>query len=365
MLLCGRRLSHQEIMKILAWNIRGLNNPLKQKEVRRMVNSLKLSIICLVETRVQQANSISVVKSMLPGWNFFHNYSMHLLGKIWICWDPGIISLSLVDVHSQVTTCMVMSTTNKRSWFLSAVYGANQGLERRTLWKRLENLKFRLGDVPWILAGDLNAIRDYQEKWGVGGLSSYDNEFAGCISQLEVDDLAFMGCFHTWSNKQAGSAFVSKKLDRVLANVKWMQDYGSTSVDFLEAGVSDHSPALIVVERYNSFGPKPFKFFNFWADHSLFLDWVGEGWNTHVEGFSIYKLYTKLKVVKKILKAKNLEVFGGLGHRVLKAKQDLDRAQAIFIASHGNLDCLSHEKECLHAYVSLSLVEENFLKQKA
>jgi hypothetical protein len=32
MLLCGRRLSHQEIMKILAWNIRGLNNPLKQKE---------------------------------------------------------------------------------------------------------------------------------------------------------------------------------------------------------------------------------------------------------------------------------------------------------------------------------------------
>jgi len=113
-----------------------------------MVNSLKLSIICLVETRVQQANSISVVKSMLPGWNFFHNYSMHLLGKIWICWDPGIISLSLVDVHSQVTTCMVMSTTNKRSWFLSAVYGANQGLERRTLWKRLETLKFRLGDVP-------------------------------------------------------------------------------------------------------------------------------------------------------------------------------------------------------------------------
>jgi len=119
------------------------------------------------------------------------------------------------------------------------------------------------------------------------------------------------------------------------------------------------------VERYNSFGPKPFKFFNFWADHSLFLDWVGEGWNTHVEGFSMYKLYTKLKAVKRILKAKNMEVFGGLGQRVLKAKQDLDRAQASFIDSHGNMDCLRHEKEWLHAYISLSAAEENFLKQKA
>jgi hypothetical protein len=57
-----------------------------------MVVSLTLSIICLVETRVQQDNSVRIVKSMLPGWNFFHNYSMHLLGKTWICWDSGITS---------------------------------------------------------------------------------------------------------------------------------------------------------------------------------------------------------------------------------------------------------------------------------
>jgi hypothetical protein len=116
-------------------------------------------------------------------------------------------------VLNQVQRLTIGVPDNKRTWFLSAVYGANQGLERRTLWQSLNNLKIKLGDVPWILTGDFNAIRDYQEKWGVGSLSCYDTEFVDCISQIEVVDLAFTGCFHTWSNKQAGSAFVSKKMD--------------------------------------------------------------------------------------------------------------------------------------------------------
>jgi hypothetical protein len=70
---------------------------------------------------------------------------------------------------------------------------------------------------------------------------------------------------------------VSKKLDRVMSNMEWLQRYGNTSVDFLEAGISDHSPALVCIEKVKSFGPTPFKFFNFWADHRLFLGWVEEG----------------------------------------------------------------------------------------
>ncbi|XP_062167084.1 uncharacterized protein LOC133873388 [Alnus glutinosa] len=57
----------------------------------------------------------------------------------------------------------------------------------------------------------------------------------------------------------------------------------------------------------------------------------------------MFKLYSKLKAVKKILKVKNLEIFGGLRKKVNKAKNELDLAQSAFIASH----------------------EENFLKQKA
>ena len=42
-----------------------------------------------------------------------------------------------------------------------------------------------------------------------------------------------------------------------------MSSFGSTAVEFLVGGISDHSPAVITVGTLQSFGPKPFKFYNF------------------------------------------------------------------------------------------------------
>jgi hypothetical protein len=49
----------------------------------------------------------------------------------------------------------------------------------------------------------------------------------------------------------------------VLSNGAWLHSFGSTSVEFLERGISDHSLAFISVARFVSYGPKPFKSFNF------------------------------------------------------------------------------------------------------
>jgi hypothetical protein len=94
-----------------------------------------------------------------------------------------------------------------------------------------------------------------------------------------------------------------------------------------ERGISDHSPTLISVARFVSYGPKPFKFFNFWANHNYFLDWIKDAWRFDTEGYSMFRFYAKLKVVKDVLKKKNKEVYGGLGQKVSKARQDLVMAQ--------------------------------------
>jgi hypothetical protein len=41
----------------------------------------------------------------------------------------------------------------------------------------------------------------------------------------------------------------------------------------------------------------------------------------------MFRFYAKLKVVKDVLKKKNKEVYGGLGQKVSKARQDLVMAQ--------------------------------------
>ncbi len=84
-----------------------------------------------------------------------------------------------------------------------------------------------------------------------------------------------------------------------------------------------------------------------------------------INGYSMFTLYAKLTYIKNILKVKNLEYFRGLGQRVKQARQDLEEAQANFIASHGNMTCQRRERECLHAYISILATEENFLKQES
>lgn len=92
-------------MRILVWNIGGFNKPLKQKELVKCVRRLNVSIICLVETRVREENVRKFKYGMFPNWKIIHNYSSHVLGRIWICWDPGITSVSAVSIHEQVLTC--------------------------------------------------------------------------------------------------------------------------------------------------------------------------------------------------------------------------------------------------------------------
>jgi hypothetical protein len=109
---------------------------------------------------------------------------------------------------------------------------------------------------------------------------------------------------------------------------------------------------------------EPFKFFTYWLEHKGFLDWVKEGWDIQVDGVPIFQLYAKLKSVKVVLKRQNFSCFGNLKQKVLEARDNLDLAQKEVLASFGRAVCLLKEKECLHAYVSITKAEESFLKQK-
>ena len=65
------------------------------------------------------------------------------------------------------------------------------------------------------------------------------------------------------------------------------------------------------------------------------------------------------------MKRQNLVCFGNLQRRVIEARDNLDLAQKKVIDSCGSPDCMLKERECLHAYVSITRAEEAFLKQKA
>lgn len=72
------------LMEVLAWNIQGLNDPLKQKEVKSSVRRLKVAIICILETRAPEVNERRIMENIVFGWDVLHNYNSHYLGRIWV-----------------------------------------------------------------------------------------------------------------------------------------------------------------------------------------------------------------------------------------------------------------------------------------
>ena len=72
-------------MKILSWNVRGLNDSYKNDEIKKAINKLHPYLFALVETRVKLAN-VSIAKKLLPQYAFANNYSCHYNGRLWMLW---------------------------------------------------------------------------------------------------------------------------------------------------------------------------------------------------------------------------------------------------------------------------------------
>jgi len=275
---------------------------------------------------------------MLPDWDCCFNYEKHFLGRIWVCWNRAEVKVSVLDKSAQCINCHIHSIKENSDWFQSFIYGANKPVERRLLWQNLFSMKMMVSSKPWILDGDFNVVRFLSEKWGAESLNAYEVEFGDCLSNLEITDLNFSGCFYTWNNKSEGSSFVARKLDRVLVNEAWICKYGRICVDFLPRGLSDHSPAIISVGNLESFGPTPFKFFNFWLENKNYFSWITDCWNQDMQGVPMYRLCMKLKALKVVLKEKNCSCYGDIKTKVLQARFKLEIAQCAVLDSRGSAD---------------------------
>ena len=94
-------------MKILVWNVRGFNHPLKQKEVVGRIHRLKIDLVCLLETRIKQHNMQRIHNQHFFGWKLLHNYEEAHNGRIWFMWKDTL-QVSLVASSNQSITCRIV-----------------------------------------------------------------------------------------------------------------------------------------------------------------------------------------------------------------------------------------------------------------
>ncbi|KAG5557737.1 hypothetical protein RHGRI_007855 [Rhododendron griersonianum] len=119
-----------------SWNIRGLNDPLKQKEVRSVILANKFSLFGVVETKVRYENIQSTMAVCFPhSWKAIHNYTTGPVARIFLGWDSAVFSVSPVFTSDQLIVVEADFIQDKRNFLLSVVYGHNRIGDRRSLWE--------------------------------------------------------------------------------------------------------------------------------------------------------------------------------------------------------------------------------------
>ncbi|KAL2895084.1 hypothetical protein RDABS01_010993 [Bienertia sinuspersici] len=250
------------------------------------------------------------------------------------------------------------------SFYCSFVYAHNTANERRSLWEELRGYK-RKFDGPWLLMGDINCVLDYGERLGSMVRQHEIDQGKTCFEECGLADIAYSGCFYTWSNKQEAEGRVYSKLDRIMANNEWVNLFSTAQAVFLPAGISDHRPGVVVGNNEVGKGKKPFKYFNMWSSAPDYKDRIKRGWSKEYQGCLMFQFRQKLKAIKKELKELNKTQFSNIQLETEDALKALLQIQRELQENPSNKELCSKERRVTEHYKKKNHCYVQFLQQKA
>ncbi|KAL2252861.1 UNVERIFIED_CONTAM: hypothetical protein Sindi_0080800 [Sesamum indicum] len=212
---------------------------------------------------------------LLPQWKWFVDYA-NVGNRIWLAWDDNAIDVHILDLGEQYIHCRVMNRADSEIVIITVVYGASEVIGRRALWNSLQTLAPQCVDVPWLVGGDFNAVRDINEVCGISGdIRIAMEDFNNCI-------------------QEAGLLPMPMQAEWILINDRWLARFPTSSYHSLTPRTSDHSPLNI--------------------------------WQHEVIGVPMYAVTRKLKALKLVFRQQRRNK-GDLSHNVQLAKGFLDEAQ--------------------------------------
>ncbi|PNX54610.1 cysteine-rich receptor-like protein kinase, partial [Trifolium pratense] len=234
---------------------------------------------------------------------------------------------------------------------------------KQKLWPGLLNFKLNNEPGEWCLGGDFNSITKVGERKGcnsVGGKSERA-EFAEFINAFEVVDIPLVDKKFSWFNSD-GSAI--SRLDRFFLSEGFIEK-GSISNQWVGGrNISDHCPIWLSCSNLN-WGPKPFKFNNYWLQHPDFFAFVKQTWeNLDIRGKKTFVLKEKLRKLKEILKVWNREVFGILDLNIDKTVKELNEVEELIANGH-NDPITSNPRELITKFWEQMHYKENLINQKS
>jgi exonuclease III len=129
------------LLKIISWNVRGLNDAGKRISISNFKKNWKLDVVCLQETKMDNFES-GFIQSMwvgpFTGWVTLPTASTS--SGILLMWDKCIVDCLYVVVGTFSLSCKFLSVLDQFVWAFSGVYGPNADPDRNFLWEELSGI---------------------------------------------------------------------------------------------------------------------------------------------------------------------------------------------------------------------------------
>jgi hypothetical protein len=308
-------------LRIVSWNVRGLNNPCKREVVKNLLRGWKCDVVCLQETKLA-AVDLTIIRSlwgiMHVGWEVLN--AVHTAGGIILMWDKRAVEKIDGFIGEFSVSCQWRSLDDGFVWSGSGVYGPNLEGRRSSFWAELMLIRNKW-TLPWCLFGDFNAIRFPRERLGCQNFSQGMLDFSDFIDSNNLVDLPLEGGLYTWSSGSDQPSM--SRIDRVLVSTDWEEHFPDVTQKLLPRPISDHSPLLVEAGGLAR-GKSSFKFENMWLKSEGFVDKVQGWWSTYsFKGPPSRVLARKLKALKEDLKTWNRNVFGDVSLKKNRAMDDI------------------------------------------
>ncbi|XP_060203004.1 uncharacterized protein LOC132631444 [Lycium barbarum] len=309
----------------MCWNVRGLNAPNKQNEVKLKCNKESIGMVGLVENKIKVTKIDNVANMLFGGWNFLTNLEHHYNGRVWLTWRPDLFQINLVSSNAQAITCQVVHNALQATFLLTVVYAFNRRGERKALWNYLEIVS---------------------------------TENCGLL------ELPTKGSRYTWSDKQ-GNDRIFSKIDWVFVNTDWLNNMPAFSAQVLPEGISDHCPVKIAPLDDPRRVRQPFQYCNVWSSHPSFLDNVNEGWHRSMEGYTMMKVVKRIKWLKRDLNSLNVEHFRNILTEAEEDRTALHKIQLQLQANPTNAELQHKERAQYSEFKRSSYLAEIFFQQRS
>ena len=248
-------------MKLISWNIRGINGPKKGRLLKNMLMEEKPAILFLQETKCNQAVLEKVAAKVWPGGLVTVVDAQGASGGLAILWDARSLHLGNIHANRHFIQATFHLIGTNISGHITNVYFPQETQQKVEILEAFTQLNVERIHPLWISGGDYNMIATIEEKRGGRCRINRDGSaLRDFIHNNWMIDLTTNNGLFTWNNKRADPMQVASRLDRFLISDNAVHIGGEFTASILPYSGSDHWPIALNWNRPGKSTIRPFRF---------------------------------------------------------------------------------------------------------